>query len=257
MTVTVEIEGVSRRFGDLEVLDGVGLTVSRGEVLAVIGPSGCGKSTLLALLAGLDEPDAGTVAVDGRTDAEGRRAGSALMPQDDCLLPWFPALDNAGLAIRNRGASRRAAREEARPVFERLGLAGFERARPAELSGGMRQRVAFARTLLAGKSVLLLDEPFASLDGLTRRDLQEWVAPILAGEERSTVLVTHDLDEALYLGSRVLVLSDRPGRVIGVREAPERNGMGPVEAAGSPDFGRAREELAGLLSTAASGRPAP
>lgn len=256
MTVTVEIEGVSRRFGDLEVLDDVGLTVSRGEVLSVIGPSGCGKSTLLALMAGLDEPDTGTVAIDGRTESEGRRAGSALMPQDDCLLPWFSALDNAGLAIRNRGASRRAAREAALPVFERLGLAGFEEARPAELSGGMRQRVAFARTLLAGKSVLLLDEPFASLDGLTRRDLQEWVAPVLAGEERSTVLVTHDLDEALYLGSRVLVLSDRPGRVIGVQEAPERPGMGPVEAAGNPDFGRAREELAGLLSTA-SGRATP
>ena len=256
MTVTVEIEGVSRRFGDLEVLDEVDLTVSRGEVLSVIGPSGCGKSTLLALLAGLDEPSAGTVAIDGRTDAEGRRTGSALMPQDDCLLPWFSALDNAGLAIRNRGASRQGAREAALPVFERLGLTGFEWARPAELSGGMRQRVAFARTLLAGKSVLLLDEPFASLDGLTRRDLQEWVAPILAGEGRSTVLVTHDLDEALYLGSRVLVLSDRPGRVIGVREAPERHGMGPVEAAGSQDFGRAREELAGLLSTA-SGRPVP
>ena len=253
MTVTVEAAEVERRFGDLEVLDRVGFTLSSGEVLAVIGPSGCGKSTLLGLLAGLDDPSAGKISVAGRTDREGRRAGSALMPQSDCLLPWFQALDNAGLAIRNRGASRREAREAARPVFERLGLAGFERAMPDELSGGMRQRVAFARTWLAGKGVLLLDEPFASLDGLTRRDLQEWVAPILAGEGRSTVLVTHDLDEALYLGTRVLVMSGRPGRIVGTLDAPERAGMGPVEAAGSPAFGRARGELASLLSSARAG----
>ena len=166
------------------------------------------------------------------------------------------ALDNAGLAIRNRGASRREAREAARPVFDRLGLTGFERAMPSELSGGMRQRVAFARTWLAGKDVLLLDEPFASLDGLTRRDLQEWVAPILSGEGRSTVLVTHDLDEALYLGSRVLVLSGRPGRVLGILETPERGDTGPIEAAGSPAFGQARQELAALLSVTPPGGPA-
>jgi len=256
MTVTVEATGVGCRFGDLEVLDRVDFAVSRGEVLSVIGPSGCGKSSLLALLAGLDDPSAGTVSVDGQTDREGRRAGCALMPQQDCLLPWFPALDNAGLAIRNRGASRREAREAARPVFDRLGLTGFERAMPSELSGGMRQRVAFARTWLAGKDVLLLDEPFASLDGLTRRDLQEWVAPILSGEGRSTVLVTHDLDEALYLGSRVLVLSGRPGRVLGILETPERGDTGPIEAAGSPAFGQARQELAALLSVTPPGGPA-
>lgn len=257
MTVTVEAAGVGRRFGELEVLDGVGFTVAPGEVLSVIGPSGCGKSTLLALLAGLDEPDSGTVSVEGRTDPDGRREGCALMPQDDCLLPWFSALDNAGLAIRNRGGTRREARDAARPVFERLGLAGFEGARPDELSGGMRQRVAFARTWLAGKDVLLLDEPFASLDGLTRRDLQEWVAPILAGRERSTVLITHDLDEALYLGSRVLVLSGRPGRVLGILDAPERGGMGPIEAAGSSAFGRARERLAALLGATSTGASGP
>jgi ABC-type nitrate/sulfonate/bicarbonate transport system ATPase subunit len=257
MTVTIEAAGVGRRYGDLEVLEGVGFTVARGEVMSVIGPSGCGKSTLLSLLAGLEEPDSGTVSIEGRTDPEGRRAGCALMPQDDCLLPWFSALDNAGLAIRNRGGSRREARDAAHPVFERLGLSGFERARPGELSGGMRQRVAFARTWLAGKGVLLLDEPFASLDGLTRRDLQEWLAPILAERERSTVLVTHDLDEALYLGSRVLVLSGRPGNIIGVLDAPERDGMGPIAAAGTPAFGRARQELAGLLAAAPTGASVP
>jgi len=249
MTAMVEAEGVGRNFGDLAVLDEVGFTLDQGQVLSVIGPSGCGKSTLLGLVAGLDRPTTGTISVEGRTGAEGRLAGSAYMPQDDCLLPWFSALDNAALAIRNRGGSREAARQRARPVFDRLGLDGFEKARPGELSGGMRQRVAFARTWLSGKSVLLLDEPFASLDGLTRRALQEWMLPLLAGGERTVMLVTHDLDEALYLGDRVLVLSDRPGSVVATTEAPSGDGMDPVEAAGSPEFARARRELANLLGS--------
>jgi len=249
MTAMVEAEGVGRDFGDLAVLDDIGFTLDQGEVLSVIGPSGCGKSTLLGLVAGLDRPTAGTISVEGRTGAGERLAGAAYMPQDDCLLPWFTALDNAAIAIRNRGGSRKAARQQALPVFDRLGLGGFEGARPDELSGGMRQRVAFARTWLSGKSVLLLDEPFASLDGLTRRALQEWMLPLLAGGERTVMLVTHDLDEALYLGNRVLVLSGRPGRVVATTEAPSGDGMDPVTAAGSPEFAEARRDLANLLGS--------
>ena len=249
MKAMVEAEGVGRDFGDLAVLEDVGFALGQGEVLSVIGPSGCGKSTLLGLVAGLDEPTTGTISVEDRPDPAGRLAGAAYMPQDDCLLPWFSALDNAAIAIRNRGESRKTARDKARPVFERLGLGGFEAARPDELSGGMRQRVAFARTWLSGKSVLLLDEPFASLDGLTRRALQEWMLPLLAGGERTVMLVTHDFDEALYLGDRVLVLSARPGRVVATVDAPSGDGIDPVEAAGSPEFAEARRELAGLLAS--------
>jgi NitT/TauT family transport system ATP-binding protein len=129
------------------------------------------------------------------------------MPQRDCLLPWRTALDNACLALENRGISRAEARRQAAPLFERFGLGEAERLRPARLSGGMRQRVAFLRTLLAGKQMLLLDEPFGALDAITRAELQEWLAAGLAGEPRTVLLVTHDVEEALLLCERVVVLA--------------------------------------------------
>jgi ABC-type nitrate/sulfonate/bicarbonate transport system ATPase subunit len=197
--------GVTRRFGDTIALRDLDLSVRTNEVLAIVGPSGCGKSTLLELFAGLQEPDAGTIETTG---------ACAFMPQRDLLLPWRDALSNAGLALECAGASRRDARKAAAPLFERFGLSEFERAYPAELSGGMRQRVAFLRTLLAGRPILLLDEPFASLDALTRAGMQEWLADALASEPRTVVLVTHDVEEALYLADRVAVMSPRPGRVV-------------------------------------------
>ena len=137
------------------------------------------------------------------------------MPQRDGLLPWRDALGNAALALECQGfAARARAREAAAPLFERFGLSGFERALPPELSGGMRQRVAFVRTLLAGRPVLLLDEPFGALDSLTRGQMQEWLAGALAAEPRTVVLVTHDVDEALLLADRVAIMSPRPGRVV-------------------------------------------
>ncbi len=214
----VRLSGVSRRFrtGGREVaaLDGVDMSVAPGEVVAVVGRSGSGKSTLLELAAGLQEPDAGTVEAGGATDAAGRRAACAFMPQRDLLLPWRDGLGNAALALEATGLGRREARERAAPLFERFGLAEFERARPAALSGGMRQRVAFLRTLLAGRPVLLLDEPFAALDAITRADMQEWLAGALATEPRTVVLVTHDVEEALFLADRVVILGPRPGRVV-------------------------------------------
>jgi NitT/TauT family transport system ATP-binding protein len=136
------------------------------------------------------------------------------MPQRDLLLPWLSAVDNAALALRVQGLSPQLARAQVVPWFERFGLAGFEHARPYELSGGMRQRVSFLRTLLAGKPVLALDEPFAALDAITRAEMQGWLAQMLAQEERTVVLVTHDVEEAVLLGDRVLVMAPRPGRVI-------------------------------------------
>jgi ABC-type nitrate/sulfonate/bicarbonate transport system ATPase subunit len=210
----VEAEGVVRSFGATRALDGVDLSVRDGEVVAIVGPSGCGKSTLLELLAGLQDPDAGRVAAGSATAAEARLRACAFMPQRDLLLPWRDALGNAGLALECAGSSRADARRAAAPLFERFGLAEFERAYPPELSGGMRQRVAFLRTLLAGRPVLLLDEPFAALDAITRAGMQEWLADALAREPRTVVLVTHDVEEALFLADRVAVLSPRPGRVV-------------------------------------------
>jgi NitT/TauT family transport system ATP-binding protein len=214
----VAVAGVRRAYrtrrGVVTALEGLDLSVREREVLAVVGPSGCGKSTLLELIAGLQDPDAGSVTAGGAREAKQRLDVCAYMPQRDLLLPWRTALANAALALECRGMSKAEARSQAAPLFERFGLAEFERSYPGELSGGMRQRVAFLRTLLAGRPVLLLDEPFASLDSITRGSMQEWLADTLAAEPRTVVLVTHDTDEALFLADRVAVLSPRPGRVV-------------------------------------------
>ncbi len=197
------VDGVVKRYGDVVALDGVSLTLRAGEVVAVVGPSGCGKTTLLELVCGLEAPDAGAV----------RAEPAALMPQRDALLPWLGALDNAALALRAGGARRAESRAVARARFAEFGLDGFEDARPAELSGGMRQRVAFLRTVLAGRPLLCLDEPFGALDALTRAQMQDWLAGALAREPRTVLLVTHDVEEAALLADRIVLLSPRPGRV--------------------------------------------
>jgi NitT/TauT family transport system ATP-binding protein len=210
MQATAELHAVTRRFGELVALREVSLSVAPGEVLALVGPSGCGKSTLLELIAGLQEPDGGTVAADA----------AAYMPQRDLLLPWRSALANAALALECAGMRKAQAQRQAQPLFERFGLAGFEQARPGELSGGMRQRVALARTFLSGRPLVLLDEPFASLDQITRGAMQEWLAGALREEPRTVVLVTHDVQEAIYLADRVAIMSPRPGRIVAEIEVP-------------------------------------
>jgi ABC-type nitrate/sulfonate/bicarbonate transport system ATPase subunit len=212
--IGVALRGVRRSFRDLTALEGLDLDLRPREVLAVVGPSGCGKSTLLELVAGLQQPDVGSVVAGGAADPAGRRAACAYMPQRDLLLPWRDALGNAALALECQGVSRSEARRRAEPLFERFGLAQFERTRPAELSGGMRQRVAFLRTLLPGRPVLLLDEPFGALDAITRASMQEWLAGALVQEPRTTLLVTHDVEEAVFLADRVAVMSPRPGRIV-------------------------------------------
>jgi len=234
---------VRQAFAGVPALDGVDLTVFRHGRLAVVRPSGGGKSTLLALIAGLLEPSGGSVRVGGERDPRGRLAHCALMPQKDLLLPWRSALDNACLALENQGLRRGEARARARPLLERFGLAEFERARPDQLSGGMRQRVAFLRTLLAGKEVLLLDEPFGALDSITRAQMQEWLAGALALQPRTVALVTHDVEEALLLADLVVVLSARPGRVVHRLEADLERGGPRSEVVSTPQFVKARQRL--------------
>lgn len=211
---SIGIQGVRQVFGDTVALDGIDLNVPMHTRLGIVGPSGCGKSTLLSDIAGLIEPNAGSITIGSAATARERLARCALMPQKDLLLPWRSALDNACLALENRGASRREARDRARPLFERFGLAAFEEHMPAQLSGGMRQRVAFLRTLMAEKDVLLLDEPFAALDSITRAGMQEWLLGALEQEPKTALLVTHDVDEALLLTHHVVVFSARPGRIV-------------------------------------------
>jgi ABC-type nitrate/sulfonate/bicarbonate transport system ATPase subunit len=204
----VQVELVSRTFatkrGPVQALSDMSLRAAPREIVAVVGPSGCGKTTLLELICGLQRPDAGAV----------NSAPAALMPQRDLLLPWLGTLDNAALALRAQGVGRDRARATAAPWIDRFGLSGFEDSKPAALSGGMRQRVSFLRSMLAGKPVLALDEPFAALDAITRADMQRWLGHVLASEPRTVVLVTHDVEEAVVLGDRVILMSARPGRAV-------------------------------------------
>jgi ABC-type nitrate/sulfonate/bicarbonate transport system ATPase subunit len=224
---------VARRGQRMQALAGVSLHAARGELVAVVGPSGCGKTTLLELICGLQAPDAGEL----------QSEPAVLMPQRDLLLPWLDALDNAALALRIAHVPRAQARERAAALFAELGLKGFERAHPSELSGGMRQRVAFVRTLLSGKPVLCLDEPFGALDAITRSEMQDWLVRALARAPRTVVLVTHDVEEAVLLADRVLVLSPRPGRVAGEIEIALPRPRGRTEAA----VVALRERALGLL----------
>src|SRR3954452_20484394 len=223
----VQLTRIHRAFGPVTALAGLSLSVAPREVVAVVGPSGCGKSTLLEIVCGLQQPDAGTCATEP----------AVLMPQRDSLLPWLNAIDNAALARRVAGDDRDTARGHARPLFEHFGLEGFERARVHELSGGMRQRVAFLRTLLSGKPVLCLDEPFGALDAITRGEMQAWLSAALAEQPRTVLLVTHDVEEACVLADRVCVMSPRPGRIVAEVEV----GLGRPRKATDPELVALRE----------------
>jgi ABC-type nitrate/sulfonate/bicarbonate transport system ATPase subunit len=238
----ISLRAVRHSYGALEVVDAIDVKAEARGVLGLVGPSGCGKSTLLELICGLQEPTAGTIEVSGGSSAAERLRRCAFMPQRDLLLPWYSAIDNAALALRNQGMRRDEARNAAGALFERFGLAGFEAVRPSELSGGMRQRVAFLRTLVAGKPALALDEPFAALDAITRAEMQEWLAGALRADPRTVVLVTHDVEEALYLSDRVAVLSARPARVVAELSAPAPRAEDRDDAVTDPEFVAAREE---------------
>ena len=209
------VEGVNKTFEGrrpLETLRDVSLRVERGEFVSLVGPSGCGKSTLFSLVAGVETLSGGRIAVDGQVDPDARRLRVGYMFQKDLLFPWRTLLDNAGLGLEV-SLGRRVARERARALLPRFGLEGFEQHRPAELSGGMRQRVALLRTLLLERPLLLLDEPFAALDALTRRELQTWLRETWSSGSQAALLVTHDVREAVVLSDRIYVMSSLPGTI--------------------------------------------
>ena len=247
----LQLRGVARVFGETVAVSGVDLDVPLHGRLAIVGPSGCGKSTLLGLICGLDEPNEGTITVLDADTAAGRLRRCAWMPQRDLLLPWRDVLGNAALALENQGVRRKAARERVAHLVERFGLAGFEDRLPYQLSGGMRQRVSFLRTLVAGKEVLLLDEPFGALDSITRADLQQWLRSALDAEPRTTVLVTHDVEEAILIGERVVVMSARPGRIVAQFQVDLPATGSRRELIRHPVFTELRDEILSLLEAAA------
>ncbi len=212
----IAVRAVSHAFDQprvVEVLREVSIEVPRAAFAVIVGPSGCGKSTLLRMLAGLLPPDSGAVAIDG-ADASKHRSLAGFMPQRDLLLPWRRVRDNAILGAQLSGVDRHQAREQAAALLGRFGLAGFEDAWPAQLSGGMRQRLALLRTFLMPRQTLLLDEPFGALDAITRREMQTWLQEVWLADQRTVLLVTHDVEEALILADVIFVMSPRPGRIV-------------------------------------------
>jgi NitT/TauT family transport system ATP-binding protein len=249
----LELRGLGKHFGELEVLRDLSLQARAGEFVAILGPSGCGKSTAFAILTGGTPASSGEVLLDGVP--AGVPAGRfAYMPQADALLPWRRVLDNATLGLEVRGLARREARERVRPLLPVFGLEGFEGAFPFQLSGGMRQRAALLRTVVQECDVLLLDEPFGALDALTRAEMQRWLESVWAQFRWTVVLITHDVREAVYLADRVYVLSPRPGTVVAEITVP----FSRPRSLTDPRLAELETELlASLLSPPSQGSPAP
>jgi NitT/TauT family transport system ATP-binding protein len=246
ITLTGVVKDFPLRRGEtVRALDRLDLEIGHGEFVALLGPSGCGKSTVLRLAAGLEQPTEGGVAVEGRSPAElirSHRLGVAF--QEHALLPWATARDNVALPFRVAG--RPVDRERVASLLDLVGLSGFEDARPRQLSGGMRQRVAIARALALEPDVLLLDEPFGALDAVTRRRMNLELARIWAEQRITTLLVTHDVDEAVLLADRVVVMTGRPGRVRHVQEIAIPRPRG-TDVTREPGFHAIVDELTALL----------
>jgi ABC-type nitrate/sulfonate/bicarbonate transport system ATPase subunit len=241
----IELRHVSKTFSGIDhtipVLENISLKVMPGEFVTIIGASGSGKSTLFNLCVGLIESDEGEILFDGEIP-ENRSGMVGYMPQRDLLLPWRSVLDNVIIPLEIQGISRGESRKKAIEMFPYFGLETFENEYPSVLSGGMRQRAALLRTWLMGRSTLLLDEPFGALDALTRKELQSWLLKVWQEFGWTVMFITHDVEEAVYLADRVLVLSARPGKI--KRELkidlprPRRHGM-----IAELEFGKLEQEL--------------
>ncbi|GAB3063490.1 ABC transporter ATP-binding protein [Salinicoccus sesuvii] len=219
MANKLEIQRLTHTFSGqnpVHVLNDLSLNVAEGEFVTLLGPSGSGKSTIFNLIGGLFEPDGGSISIEGQS-VNGKRGHISYLPQQDSLLPWRTILDNVVLVQEITGKVDKTA---AREWLERAGLSGYESSYPDVLSGGMRQRVAFIRSLLSPQALMLLDEPFGALDELTRLDMQDWLLKIWEMDRRSVLFITHSIEEALYMSDRILILSDKPACVLKEIEVP-------------------------------------
>jgi ABC-type nitrate/sulfonate/bicarbonate transport system ATPase subunit len=256
-SVKLAIEGLSKTYRgagggeNVTALKDVGIEIGAGEFVSIVGPSGCGKSTLFNIIAGLIRPSSGTVLLDGR-EPDDLLGSVGYMPQRDCLMPWRTVLDNTTLGLELNGVRKKEAHKIAQAEFERFGLAGFENHWPAKLSGGMKQRAALLRTFLAGRDLMLLDEPFGALDALTRANMQEWLLDVWQEDRKTILFVTHDVEEAIYLSDRVYVMSGRPGRVSLCVDVDLPRPRKP-EISMSPEFLLLKQKLLRPLEEAAAG----
>jgi ABC-type nitrate/sulfonate/bicarbonate transport system ATPase subunit len=219
MTNKLEVHDLTHTFNGgntVHVLDDLSLDVADGEFVTLLGPSGSGKSTIFNLIGGLYRPDSGDILIDG-TRVNGMRGNISYLPQQDSLLPWRTIEDNVTLVQEITGT---VDKDTARKWLKRAGLEGYEKSYPGTLSGGMRQRVAFIRSLLSPQELMLLDEPFGALDELTRLDMQDWLLKIWEMDRRSVLFITHSIEEAIYMSDRILILSDKPARIAREIEVP-------------------------------------
>ena len=244
----LQLVNVWKRFDGAPALRNVDLSIAPGEFVTLIGPSGCGKSTLFNIIAGLAAPDEdGSILLSGKVQQNFGLLGKvAFMPQRDLLFPWRSVIDNATLPLEVEGAPRKLARQKAQALFPEFGLEGFERHYPHQLSGGMRQRVALMRTFLFERDLLLLDEPFGALDALTRSMMQRWLLDVWARHRRTVLFITHDIDEAIFLGDRVVVMTARPGTI----KREERIDLPRPRAASlatSPEFVEIKRRLLAVI----------
>lgn len=201
----LEVSGLCKSFGETEVLRDISFQISEGELVTVLGPSGCGKSTMMNILTGIETSDAGTIRVSGKV---------GYMQQKDLLLPWKTCMENVILPDLISGTDREKAKERALPFFRIFQLEGYEERYPQEISGGMRQRVNFLRTFLSSGDILLLDEPFGAVDSITRGALQQWLTEVSRELKLTILLITHDIEEAILLSDRILVLSGKPAAIL-------------------------------------------
>jgi ABC-type nitrate/sulfonate/bicarbonate transport system ATPase subunit len=245
MTAILSLRGVSRTFasarGDTLALQATDLDVAENDFVTILGPSGCGKSTMLRIVAGLDRPTTGDVLLDGRR-IDGPGADRGMVFQSYTLFPWLDVLDNVCFGLRERGLPRAQQVEIAQDFIRRVGLTGFEHHYPKQLSGGMQQRTALARALANGPRMLLMDEPFGALDHQTRELMQELLLGIWEAERKTVLFVTHDIDEAVFMGSRVVVMSARPGRIKVDRPVPLAHPR-HYSLKTTPDFAALKAEL--------------
>ena len=239
--VVLEVKDLTKRFGDTLALDNVSFEVHRREVVCVVGASGCGKSTLVRLLAGLEQPTSGQLLLDGK-EVDGPGADRGMVFQGYTLFPWLTIKENVMFGPKMKGMSREAAREEADQWLSLVSLESFAESYPHQLSGGMKQRVAIARALANSPRILLMDEPFGALDAQTRAQMQRHLLHIWKNADVTIVFITHDLDEAIYLADRILVLKPRPGRVAELLEVPVSRPRG-TEQFQSAEFLATRRRL--------------
>ena len=242
------VSGIGFDYENAPIVDGVSLSVDRGEFVALVGPSGCGKSTLLNLISGVLEAREGSINTNGLIGRTERLGNVSYMQQKDLLLPWRTVAENSRLGLELNGVGKAESIERVGKLAELFGIADVLDHMPWQLSGGMRQRVALLRAVMPDNPVLLLDEPFGALDAITRRSLQQWLLNVLDTANKAVVLVTHDVDEAILLADRILVMAPDPGRIIADIKVNVEAGTEATDISMSPEFNQIRASILDLLS---------